>query len=401
MSKLAPPEIYELAELIAARHGPTRIAKESSGWHIYFPSPIALEKDGLVELKRSNMHGAINAEKFLGLGVYAANAGTGANDRCAQCMKYEKAYTIAQLLQMEPLADRGYKNIESSVFEKPEARMEVDDNGNKIPISPGTFKPLIALRPDHHVFEFLKSRRLDVRTMQEFCPVAYCESEFPEDRKIGPYYPRFGGGFKSTPQGRLILFAMIKGVRKTWQARLLEKTVDGVVHFWHPYDKVWTAVGRKNPETKKLETFPEFSSTSEWEGDLHKIHKYTMPAGTERNSILLGFDSAVRFKAKHGTRTCFVVEGPLKAIRVRPPCVATLGKYVSPNQARLLASEFDDIVGIPDNDDAGDGFVEKLFGNLAEYGRMPRILRLRADVKDADELDQEEADALFRKEIRF
>ena len=398
---VAPEEVITLAKLIGKIHGPVRWALEASGWQIYFPSPEALKNDGLAEVKSGHMHGCINASKYLNLGEHAQFAGTGRNERCAQCMKYQKKYSVRQLLEMKSLEERGIQNIIRSAHEKPTTPLIKDDKGNDVPQGPGRTLPLTLLPKGHPCLEFLETRNISVTCLNAWAPSAFCTEENPPNKEQGIYYMSYGGGFKATPQNRLIIYGMVNGVRQVWQGRLLQKTVDGTTYFFHPYESRWKAIGRNDPETGSLVLLPEMESKSQWENDLRKLLRYSTAPGASRNSALLGFDSALAFKKANGTKTIFVVEGPLKAVRVRPPCVAVMGVSLSEVQARMLAKEFQDIVIIPDNDGKkGQGLVDSALRNLAGYGRTPRILRLRPDIKDPDQMPQDEADSLFRKEIR-
>jgi DNA primase len=88
----------------------------------------------------------------------------------------------------------------------------------------------------------------------------------------------------------------------------------------------------------------------------------------------------------------FVVESSFDAIRldqVGIPAVATLGAGISNEQIELLRRSFDDIVIIPDNDDAGESMYRKML-KLIPYAQVLPL----SGVKDVGELSDDDLTSL-------
>lgn len=88
----------------------------------------------------------------------------------------------------------------------------------------------------------------------------------------------------------------------------------------------------------------------------------------------------------------FVVESSFDAIRldqVGIPSVATLGAGISNEQIEILKRSFDDIVIIPDNDEAGESMYRKLL-KLVPYAQVLPL----SGVKDVGELSDDDLTSL-------
>jgi DNA primase len=79
--------------------------------------------------------------------------------------------------------------------------------------------------------------------------------------------------------------------------------------------------------------------------------------------------------------------------------VATLGSNVSNTQIELLQKYFNNIVILPDNDEAGNNMVERIFKKL---GSRVSVVKLNNEYKDIGDMSDEEIkmlDESFDKSI--
>ena len=90
----------------------------------------------------------------------------------------------------------------------------------------------------------------------------------------------------------------------------------------------------------------------------------------------------------------FVVESSFDAIRLSQaglPAVATLGSNVSNTQIELLHKYFNNIVILPDNDEAGNNMVERITKKL---GSRVSVVKLDKKYKDIGDMSDEEIKTL-------
>lgn len=189
-----PSEIVRLAERLKLRHGNVRIVKEKSGYHLYFASPICLERHGIVEL--SKQHLALNAEKYLCLGSFARQRGTYNQDSAARCMKTGKNYRVSDLLVMPPLAVRGIQvkaEFKTTVNDTSRALVQ-DAKGNWVPDVPGTTVSLLDLPKDHPAVQYLTRRRYDIPTLVEQFACSFC-TQIQQTTAVVPASNRWGRSF--------------------------------------------------------------------------------------------------------------------------------------------------------------------------------------------------------------
>jgi hypothetical protein len=384
----APAAILELAERIKLRHGDVRIAREKSGWHIYCASPIGLVENGRIELTKKHL--AINAEKLLGIGKFAAKRGSYSQDRTAQCMKTGKCYLISDLLQMPPLAARGIQT-------KGTARVSVSDTskslvrdaaGNLVPDVPGVTVPLSSLPADHPAIQYLTRRGYSIPALEFQFGAAFCTQEAPESEELNRWYRRGPDGFYDTPQNRIIFYVDVKGVRRGWQARYIEAEAEKVQYILHPYRNQWVATAQRD-QKGKWAPLPGY--------DTLNLSKYKTAFGASRNEIVMGYDAAVQWnKANALPRpVCVISEGPLDAARIGAPGLAVMGKSLSENQARLVADYFRRVILVADNDKPGQEAKAKMFAELSEYLTDITCVDVPSQYKDLGEMPYGEAMALL------
>jgi hypothetical protein len=359
------PVMKTLVENLQKIHGPAHVTTESRGVHVYLPSPIALGKDGEIEL--SKRHLSVNLTSWV--------AG---NKRVGFCHKYGDKktgtgiYTVDELLDMPRLEDRGVSPAHRMLVSKVKDRrqyMEEDVRGNLVPRGPGKCIPLqdVIYDTTHPVSIFLHSRgiyRPDViKNLINSMDAEYCE-EAPFKPHYGYCDPEESGqkSFRKTPQGRLIVYAKMYGSRQGWQARVLS-TEDGFV--FHPDEKRW------------VEEQKDFAYA-----------KYINGYGTQRAEILFGFDRALAFNRNTalGVRTVGIAEGPLDIAVTELPVMAIIGKTVSERQLQLLVSNFDRFMIFPDSDKYGDKLVKNLQPILQSYGKICEVAEM-PDPVDGKKLD--------------
>lgn len=374
-----PKVVMNLAEALAAKHGDVTVAMENRGLHLYMASPVALERDGDIELRKRHL--AVNADRYLGTGSWGSRRGTYDNDLSARCMKYEKPYRVTELLAMSPLATRGIRATESSVKIGSVGKFLVDDgNGNMIPQPPGRVWALTDLPEGHQAIQYLRHRGFDPEAITRQFGGSYCYDQNLPARM----YRELPGGFRDTPQGRIIFNIDMLGVRRGWQARLIEMTMGDVHMVWHPYDDEWKILKVRTGDKWKLT--PEFAEYDDVKWD---PSKYKTGTGTLRNSAIMGLDAAIMDNALHDRCALVICEGPLDAARLGPPAVAILGKSMSHEQARILRKTARHLIFVPDNDTAGMKSLARVREVLS--GADLRIAELPAKVKDAGEMSYDQA----------
>lgn len=369
-----PPHYVELAGELISRHGSIRVAREERGLHFYIACPECLDDYGASELQKKHL--AINVDRYFAMG----------NDYGAMCMKHGGVYRITELTAWPLLEDRGieYKPEAAPMVVGPNMDLlEPDGQGNLIPKHPGVSIPTTSLPDTHPARIYLASRHFDPQALWDHLQCSYCEEENPD-----LYYRKQPGGFRVTPQGRLIFYGYQFGVRVTWQARILEMEEANQKYFFHPYKKDWVHVlSRADIQSP----WQPISGYEDWD-----MAKYFTAPGTRRNYIWMAYDAAVNFHAgvnNRFDRWCMVVEGPLDAGRLGPPAMPLIGKFMSAEQARLLEEKFGRVVVIRDNDEAGELSEKKIREALTTKDVIFKFMTLPPRFKDPGDLSA--ADVLF------
>lgn len=394
--------VIALAEALANIHGPVHITQERSGLHLYMASPVCLEQYGRDELHKRHL--AVNVSKYLRIGQWAAKGGrrAGRIDSCAQCMKTSTPYTITQLLHMPPLSARGIKDTGATVkVVDNSAWLTTDPSGNTIPIGPGDVIPVTQLPPEHPAVWYLTQYRkpYDLERLWRQFRCSFCWREFPESLQPRRRYRPLPAGMKDTPQGRIIFFADQEGIQKSWQGRVIDMidSAQGVRYVLHPYTGAWTPVESRHPDGK-FRPLPEIQQSKyDW-----SLTKYRNARGSSRNDILFGLDAAVMWNRQQGRTgrdtVAGLVEGPLDAGRVGPPFVALTGKFISPDQADILATRFRRVIFVSDTDPVGLQSREAAAAMFA--GRMDlKIIKLEEfgqQGKDLGDLSNEDAETIIK-----
>lgn len=367
------PQQEALAKELGMRHGNIRVTREVHGLHFYLACPHCLRDEGEDELWK--MHLAINVDKYL-------NGHTGA----AQCMKTGETFMIDELTMWTPLSERGYDAGPAKIIDQAAVNtefLEPDEKGRMVPKSPGETFPLTKLPAGHPAIDYLNSRGFSARDLVKHFNASYCYKE-REDIK----YRKLLGGFRATPQGRIVFEIRQNGVKVGWQARILEIADIQRLYYFHPYRDVWMPVMyRDNPQC-------DWSPLEGWED--WDPAKYIAAHGMRRNSCLMGYDAARAFRAARPGRKsfCFLCEGPLDAARIGPPAIALCGKSCSQAQADMLKNIFDAIIVVPDNDLAGSKLHQYVEAWIQDSRRVFKV-NPPAHRKDAGAMTPDEV-KLFR-----
>lgn len=403
-----PDEIKALAQRLSHIHGQVLVTSESSGRHLYIPDPELITKDGEKELYSKHM--AINADKYFGLGkwnvdenptkenqeLYRKYRSKGFEVPCAMSMKTGHRTTVQDLLHILPIEQRlnMVRPIQKKVItgdSTTDKHLVYDEHGNLVPEGPGHTIPLSKLPETHPAREYLRQRGYDPDLLEKQYGVAYCDEALPEDRSVGRFWSKLPGGYKNSPQGRII-FPIIdaKGVKRGWQARAIDYS-DGRGNRWFWTDKqTWVQIERDGVDLFVTDEDPQ---------GFKKLRKYLNARGFNRNQAAFGIWQAVQLAKNipYEQRVCYVMEGAMDAAKGGPPCIALLGKSMSDDQALVVRSHFAKVVLVADQDRAGKDFVRCISKKLED---MPILqATLPEGKKDLGDCSYTEAEAILRQAL--
>lgn len=363
-----PDHVRALAGELTSLHGSIRLAMESSGMHFYLPCPECLTTFGLTEVHKKHL--AFNVDKFFN-----------GEQRCVLCMKCGFFCDGAALSFYQPLEDRGidYKPEMVKLSEVRPDYLEKDDHGVMVPKKPGVIIPINLVPAEHPARQYLALRGFSAQSLWQQFQCSWCETENPD-----LFYRKQPGGFRITPQGRLIFFCLMNGSKVGWQARILEFDEDGKRFFWHPYKREWVPVLQQDPESGKW--IPR-EGYEEWDPA-----KYWTAPGTRRNNIVMGYDAAMQWNRQHenaslGDRFCVLCEGPLDGGRLRAPALPTLGKSLTADQANLIVNSFHRVIIVRDNDTAGELLMKSAQRHFQGKPVKYEFMNLPTRWKDPGSLD--------------
>lgn len=385
-----PRDIQLFVSAMANRHGGGRVAKEVHGLHLYIPCPECIKEKGEAELFSKHM--SINLDKYFCIGRQYKNQPAWKADASAICHRNEDhKFKVSQLRKLPSIESRGCtptrKNI--SITIQDESSYIYDSKGNLIPRPPGEATPLIELADDHPANWYLKNRGYDIESLYNQFRVAYCYKEWPEsdgrDGQVLWKYRRMPGGWKDTPQGRIIFFCDVYKIQKGWQARIIDRIENEQKLLHHPYTFKWTPVEQFDKDTGK------WIVRHDYQNDRFKWapSKYRTAGGAHRNQLVMGFDAALAWNKEHDQSVVFIVEGPLDAGRIGPPAVAIMGKSLSHAQVQLLRP-FKKIVLILDNDDAGKSALIRAKTVLGSTHTPYEICEIPEEYKDVGDMPRDE-----------
>lgn len=424
------------------------LTAETGGYHLYLPCPDCLETHGERELNDPKY--AINLTRHLGLDQGSAlldkperRRGTAdlmaayednerKDSRVGICMRTRQSkrphfWSVSELLQMRTISERhpdihtrasvtgGAGSADREQYWKPDPV-----TGIKCPPPPGEVIPINQLPAHHPAAEYLISRDFNLDRLYEQFRCSFCVKEYPESKEDLIFYRYMPGGWKDTPQHRIVFYSLINGTPMTWQARVVEH-VDGNDRWMlHPY---------------KLDRSPDFAKVYK-HAPFTYANTHTRPNGNAAWIPVAPFDEldpdgVLKFQpskyrtAKHSSREmmgwdaamaraaadplpykwCVMLEGPLDAARIGPGGIAVIGSSISPGNAAMVAANFHIVFTAFDNDMAGRAATERVGKMIMSNSGRNCVTQLCVPLpvtggKDVGDMTQEAADEMMRKAIR-
>lgn len=433
-----PKEITDMADRIARQHNcKVTLSKESSGYHLYIPCPECLHTHGKSELKDPKY--AINLSKYFGIGdafrhlqpvtvsgfspavmdfnqavAEEKNFATGICMRTWQSANPHR-FSVADLLVMGSVTSRhpdiytSYRMVNQTDGDERESHWVEDPLSGKLcPPPAGEVIPLTELSPTHPARWYMETyRKFDVKRLVDLYRCGFCVKEYPESKVHKIWYRPFPGGWKDTPQGRIIFHALHGGSPMTWQGRWIEiVSQDGLTkQGLNPYTFQWDVMATRATAKQAWIPHPPFDEVDA-DGNLKfEISKYKTAKHSARE--LMGWDSAISRadNDEDPVRWCVLTEGPLDSARVGAGGLAIMGKSISQANAEKVAANFHVVFTAFDNDRAGKEATEKISASL--FGcrsRNPIIVHVEQIVipegKDLGEMPQEVADKIVATAVR-
>lgn len=463
----APDEIRRWAERITTAQGCHGVlAKEKSGYHLYIPCPECLLTHGRRELD--------DPKYSINLTMLAEKQGTPKRRTAVDimlsmelekkkefgssiCMRTRSErtphrFSIEQLLDMSTITERHpdirtRASIAGAVGSADiEEMWEVDPiSGKKVPPPPGEVVKLSALPPTHPAVLYLRGRDYDIAALENQFNCAFCLRQYPgEAKKI--FYRKMPGGWRDTPQHRIVFYSMIGGAPLTWQARVIEKLSEDKLMklMLHPYAggygrgvavKEMTAQLRRasasdedvldiiedeggcwgylwsrthvrantHPDSPWIPVAPFdelFEDTLRFKPSKYRTAKYS-------TRQMMGWDAALTRAAQDQDPIKWLVlcEGPLDAARVGPGGVALIGSSISPENAAKVTANFHVVFSGLDNDRAGVNATESvrkvLTSSQGKTSLLQAVIPLIIPLgKDLGDLSKETYEGVFSRATR-
>jgi hypothetical protein len=433
-----PKEINDIADRIARQHNcKVTLAKESSGYHLYMPCPECLHSHGKSELRDPKY--AINLSKYFGIGDqfrhlserhsqafspldldYNQAVNDERNLKTGICMRTWQSpnphrFPVEDLLTMDAITTRhpdihtSYRLINGADGAERESHwMEDPVTGKLCPPPAGEVVPLSELSPFHPARWYMETyRKFDLKRLEELYRCGFCVKEYPESKVHKIWYRKFPGGWKDTPQGRIIFHSLHDGTPMTWQGRWIEvESEDGLTkRGLNPYSNQWDILATRATAKQAWIPYPPFDELDE-EGNLKfDISKYKTAKHSARE--LMGWDGAIKRADEDSDpiRWCVLTEGPLDGARVGPGGLIIMGKSLSQANAEKVAANFHLVLTGFDNDKYGREATQKISATLFGCRQHNPIVGcvdqlIIPDGKDLGEMAQGVADTLVMSAVR-
>jgi hypothetical protein len=465
----APPEILRWVKRFQTVHAcPMILSRETSGYHLYLPCPECLDTHGRRELADPKY--AINLSMLAGLGdefrdttkhswMPAAIEERSSLEKRREygsgvCMRTRSSkrphrFPIEELLHMGTVTERHpdiltQATLSGSVGSAEREEMWEEDPASKAMCPPpaGEMLPVTSLPEGHPAVVYLRSRGFDPAVIERQFRLSFCTKEYPYGQK-GIYYRKMPGGWKDTPQHRIIFHSLIDGAPLTWQARGIEKTSEDGLNLYrlHPYagglyfyrdedDAVhaatdggydgelqtvrdearggywvfqWSHTDTRSNPAAAWQPVPPFDEVRD--GDLRfKPSKYRTAKYSSRH--LMGWDAAVE-RARNDPsdlKWCVLLEGPLDGARVGPGGIPLIGSSISEENAVKIASSFHIAFTGFDADKAGRDATEKITRILLGVKCRAPILNMVVPLpipegRDPGSLTDEEYQKIFQRAL--
>lgn len=436
----APPEVKTLAEKLAkAQNTKVEVTSEENGYQIYIPCPGCLEAYGEREINQPKY--AINASMYLKVGKFReeidmADArvfnpilgyGDDVNDdhdlKSSVCMRTygspdRHQYPVSMLLDMGTVMDRHpdlftrARLVGNVADESRESYWEphpLTPDGAPVPPAAGKLVPVHVLAltdPQHPVLEYIRLRRFEPTKLWEQFLACFCVEEYPRSDRKKIFYRRMPGGWKDTPQHRLIFHSMVEGVPLTWQGRFLEKTDEQGLNLYalNPYTLPfeWDHIAtRPHVKSAWIPVLP-FDQVDDTGSLRFRPAKYRTAKHSYR--ALMGWDAALSTAARaEGMSWCVLCEGPLDAARVGPGGIALIGKSINRERAGMVVRNFNLVFTAFDDDKPGreaTASVAKMLSTDHRGSILQAVTPMPLPPgKDPGEADQDEFDELLARMI--
>jgi hypothetical protein len=428
----APPAVISLAKKIVRAQGCEGVlARETSGYHLYIPCPDCLATHGRRELNDPkysiNLSLAAGTEERYQVDAIYGSLGAAMQDRMEErrdrsssvCMRTRSSmkphrFSLRDLLQMATITERHpdlhtQAAIHGGTGSADREKMWVEDplTGKLCPPPPGETVSLTQLPLGHPAVRYIAERGYSVLGLDYQMRAAFCTRQHPEgdERKI--FYRKMPGGWKDTPQHRVVFYSLLDGAPMSWQARVIERVMDEpdgsqTRRMLHPYAggffastdvaKVEASVRADFPDLR-LETALTDDGKGCWCHGWNVTHfrpnqaaqwmpvapfDETKEDGTPKflpskyrtakysSRVLMGWDAAVdNAERAAGTASYAVLcEGPLDAARFGPGGLAVLGSSLSETELERLVRKFRVVMLAFDDDKAGRDALRKIQGQL-------------------------------------
>lgn len=398
--------IQLLAERISEIHGEAKLSNRTKGTFIMFPCPHCLQEDGEKEIHSRHM--AINATAYLAQSrSVVPSRFTKRARKVFHCVKEGKSYTFDEIMNTPPVTQRlPFLKISTKAPKEitvTRIKKETLPDGSTVPFLPGDCIPITDLPANHPGRVYLEERGYNLQDLYDQFYCCWCEKERPENGDEGIFYKRWGNGFRDTPQGRVVFFLYVNGLRTGWQARLLERVNGDVKEVWHPYRHQWEPAFVL--QDNKWISNGVFDDPVK--GRKFKPSKYKTAAGCNKNDLLMGYDAAVAYwdqKSCEGQRSIpkedryiIICEGPLDAARFGSPAVAVLGSNFTNVQARLVEARFKMCIVATDNDEAGHKCAQEIVDKLA--GTSVIVKRLLTTANDPGDMSREDLHSILNNTL--
>lgn len=467
----APDSIRRWSRQFAEAHDcPVTLSREASGYHLYLPCPECLHTHGRKELDDPKY--SINLSMLAGLGDEFRDttnnsfmpADIADRDGLAQrkenassiCMRTRSArhphrFPIDVLLNMSTVTERHPDILTQAAIHggpgsaaKEENWEEDSESGKVCPPPAGEIVPFTSLPDNHPAMVYLVDRGYDPERLAEQFRLGFCTREYPYGQKK-IFYRTMPGGWRDSPQHRVIFHSLIDGAPMTWQARVIERvSEDELDRFMlHPYaggfypgkdtlkilrafkaeghtgtpDMTWDAGRegywvfmwshthtRSNPKASWMPVAPfdamQENGTLRFKPSKYRTAKYS-------NRQMMGWDAAIARAAADPSTISWAVlcEGPLDAARVGPGGIAIIGSSLSPENADKLAANFHLIFTAFDADTAGKDATGKVIKKLVSTSLRAPILVAASPIpipagKDLGDLPSEEWQRILSSALR-
>ena len=283
-------------------------------------------------------------------------------------------FPVDVLVAMDTITTRhpdihtSYQVINGADGSEREAHWEPDIiTGELCPPPAGEITPILELDPFHPGRWYLETyRKFDLKRLTEMYRCGFCTEEFPEGRAHKIWYRKFPGGWKDTPQGRVIFHSLHNGTPLTWQGRYPEiVSEDGLTkRALNPYSGKWDILATRGTAVQAWMPAPPFDEVDE-DGIL-KFRPAKYKTAKHSGRELMGWDAAIKRadEDEDPIRWCVLTEGPLDGARVGPGGLTIMGKSLSRDNAAKVASNFHLVITAFDNDKSGKEATSKIAASI-------------------------------------